>query len=98
MRYHTCPVCAYPEMPYPPERHEICPCCGTEFGYDDFSRSHRELRNAWLRSGGPWFNPLEAPPVNWSPFLQILRAGYDFDEPIPDLADADNTIKAASFA
>src|SRR5690242_21702553 len=76
---YTCPVCGFPNMPYPPDRHEICPCCGTEFGYDDFARSHRELRNEWLRLAGVWFSPIVAPPGGWNPFMQVLRAGCEFD-------------------
>ena|SRR6266496_5225385 len=95
MHYYTCPICGYAEMPYPPARHEICPCCGTEFGYDDFTRSHRDLRNNWLAQGGPWFSPVHTPPNGWNPFVQVLRAGYEFDGPIPDPIGADNTIQAA---
>ena len=35
MMHFTCPVCAYTLMPYPADEGNICPCCGTEFGYDD---------------------------------------------------------------
>lgn len=74
MKHHTCPVCGYAEMPYPPESHEICPCCGTEFGYDDFTRSYQELRDKWLAGGGAWFSPVHNPPDGWNPFVQALRA------------------------
>src|SRR3954468_6569402 len=88
---HTCPVCAYDQMPYPPDRFEICPCCGTEFGYHDHNRSRRELRNLWLARGAPCFNPIDAPPLNWNPYLQLVRAGFDFDVPLPDDPLVDNT-------
>lgn len=45
MNFYTCPVCAYERMPYPPKNYNICPCCGVEFGYEDFVATHRELRN-----------------------------------------------------
>lgn len=80
-------------MPYSPEDHEICPCCGTHFGYDDFRRSHRELRNAWLASGGQWFSPVHSRPLNWDPFLQVSLAGYDSDVQKPDSPDTENTVR-----
>ena len=43
---YTCHVCDDP-----PERYEICPCCGTEFENDDEIYTHEELRNKWIRSG-----------------------------------------------
>lgn len=45
-----CLVCGHPGLEEDPRRstHEICPCCGTQFGYDDAQASHAELRQAWL--------------------------------------------------
>ncbi len=94
MPIYTCPVCGFDQMPYSPSRHEICPCCGTEFGYDDFARSHRELRNTWLAQGGLWFSPVHPQPPNWNPFLQVIMAGYDFDVSVP--SESENTVLAAS--
>jgi hypothetical protein len=38
-RRERCPVCAFPGLEEPGdadrESSEICPCCGTRFGYDD---------------------------------------------------------------
>lgn len=76
MKY-TCPVCDYPDLVEEPYfSYEICPCCGTEFGYDDFikdhnSRSvadqvvraecHKQLRIKWEAAGKVWFSPQKKP-------------------------------------
>ena len=49
----TCPVCGYAEMEQPPKDFAICPQCMTEFGYDDYSRSHEDLRAEWLKRSQP---------------------------------------------
>jgi DNA repair exonuclease SbcCD ATPase subunit len=50
----TCPVCSYPGLPDEIE-HEICPVCGTHFGYEDFGTSPQELRRRWIEKGAPVF-------------------------------------------
>lgn len=40
---------------------EICPCCGTEFGYEDCSISVRRNRSAWIAKGLKWCNEREKP-------------------------------------
>lgn len=46
--------------------HEICPCCGTEFGYEDSNESSiLAQRERWLNSGAKWSNP-EEKPKKWS--------------------------------
>ena len=69
----TCPVCFYPNLPYPPRDYNICPCCGTEFGNDDALRSHEELRERWILAGANWF--FGAEPEHWNPWIQLIRAG-----------------------
>lgn len=76
-----CLVCGYDEMPHPPRDYNICPCCGVEFGLDDAFESHRELRDAWLQEGAPWFSS-EHPfvrPVNWDAWDQLELAGLQYD-------------------
>jgi hypothetical protein len=73
---HACPVCAFDEMPFPPEDHNICPCCGTEFGYHDRIISHRDLRRKWIENGCPWFSRGMSAPKGWSPLVQMLNAGF----------------------
>lgn len=47
----NCPVCGYGGLTEPPSDFTICP---TEFGYDDATRSHEELREEWVRNGSRW--------------------------------------------
>lgn len=75
---YTCPVCAYGAMEDPPIDYNICPCCGTEFGYTDHVRSYLDLRNAWLRNGAQWFSPVDVPPQGWNPYAQLDAAGYEY--------------------
>lgn len=46
MKY-TCPVCG-DDLDGPPENHNICERCDTQFGYTDCTRSHEELRREYL--------------------------------------------------
>ena len=72
---HMCPVCGFKQMPFPPEDHNICPSCGTEFGYHDRTLSHEALRKRWIASGARWFSTAMKPPVGWNPYDQMLSAG-----------------------
>jgi hypothetical protein len=67
---NMCPVCGF-GLDFPPEDFNICPCCGTEFGYDDASRSYSELRKRWLRDGALWWSQYLTPPLGWDPWEQI---------------------------
>lgn len=88
-----CPVCGYPSLPEHAMNHGICPSCGTEFGYDDFTRSHSELRTKWLRSGAEWFDDHTPRPRNWDPLKQVIdafsAAHLIASEPIRDAFRAD---------
>lgn len=80
MNFYTCPVCAYPDMTDPITEGNICPCCGTEFGYDDdLGVTYRQLRNLWINQGMPWFSPVRHPSSDWNPVRQLIEADYDFD-------------------
>jgi hypothetical protein len=74
MKY-KCPVCGFDQLSSPPMNHVMCPCCGTEFGYHDCTRSHLELMNRWLAKGAPWFSKSIAPPAGWSWFNQLVSSG-----------------------
>lgn len=56
-----CPVCDYAGLDEDPalQRFNICPRCGTEFGYDDAgpNREDRlsELRAIWIEGGARWW-------------------------------------------
>ena len=70
-----CPVCGYPDLDEKPANHEICPSCGTQFGYDDYLRPHEKLRQQWLKSGANWF--LKGyEPYRWNAFTQLQNAGF----------------------
>ena len=69
MNYYRCPVCFYPDMEDPAQEPNICICCGTEFGNDDYAMTHDELRDEWIAEGMPWF--FEEPPPGWSGERQL---------------------------
>jgi hypothetical protein len=75
MRY-TCPVCGYDQLLYPPTDYNICPSCGTEFGYTDFTRDHAELRMHWIDGGMRWHSSRIPAPPQWNPEQQLIRAGF----------------------
>ncbi len=52
--------------------YEICPCCGGEFGVDDYQVTvAREYRSRWIiEKGGAWSKPGERP-KDWDFFAQI---------------------------
>ena len=66
-----CKVCGY-ELGFAPwgennnsPSFEICPCCGAEFGYDDYTtESIKTYRSNWIKSGAKWFDP-NMMPNNW---------------------------------
>ena len=77
---YTCPVCGNPNMKWPPELHNHCRCCGTQFGYDDYGFTHEELRKKWINSGAEWWYKKDPPPPGWDPFEQMRQAGLPFEE------------------
>ena len=82
-RTSTCPVCGFNGLDEPPydaygcATFEICPCCGIQFGYDDFSRTHEALRAEWVDRGMPWWSQSRKPPVNWDAAAQCHTLGAD---------------------
>lgn len=62
-------------MANPPMNHALCPCCGTEFGYDDCTLSHELLRKEWLKGGPEWFSPNTPKPNSWNWYTQLYNAG-----------------------
>lgn len=77
----TCPVCGYPNLSEPAydesgcASFEICPSCGTEFGYDDVNKSLETLREEWLGRGAPWWSRDRCPPAGWSGAKQLEESG-----------------------
>lgn len=78
---HTCPVCGYSKLEFPPEDFTICPSCGTEFGYQDTCRSHKDLRDRWIANGPKWHSLVIKPPYLWNPYQQLIDAKYGLDIP-----------------
>jgi hypothetical protein len=84
---YTCPICGYNKLRHPPQNENICPSCYTEFGYDDATRSHSELRQEWLANGARWegVNVMPAP-YEWQPYEQLKNIGV-VREPVPEPMD-----------
>lgn len=68
---HHCSVCGYPldHLPWGEDgrspTYEICPCCGVEFGNEDYTpASIQRYRAKWIQEGAIWFTP-EAMPDDW---------------------------------
>ena len=71
---HQCPVCGY-LMADPPKDNNICPSCGTEFGYHDAGRTFADIRKEWAKAEAPWSSIYVHPPKDWNPYVQMLNAG-----------------------
>ena len=67
---YLCPVCGY-GMGEEPSNFNICPSCGTEFGYHDVNAPISELRANWLRFGAKWWSSADPQPEGWDPYLQV---------------------------
>lgn len=69
-------------QPFGEPSHEVCPCCGYEFGYDDDpdrvieALSFDEYRATWIADGCPWFDK-SARPAGWHLQVQLKAAGLD---------------------
>jgi transcription elongation factor Elf1 len=79
----VCPVCGFNELPEPAydetgtSSFEICPCCGTEFGYDDSSVKHSELRKKWISAGAKWWSKAQRTPLGWNAAQQLHNVKND---------------------
>jgi hypothetical protein len=77
---YTCPVCGFAELTLPPSDYSICPCCGTEFDYDNAALNNEQLRAIWIHDGAHWFAGDEWPaPIGWNPSIQLARAGMSVE-------------------
>jgi hypothetical protein len=79
MKMHTCPVCGYSALSKPPEDDEICPSCGTQFGYSDsgpepIAEIHAGLRKYWMDKGAKWQSKRIPEPFLWNPWQQLIDA------------------------
>ena len=81
-----CPVCGYPLGNYNPwgddgktPTFDICPCCGVEWGNEDYTTESRtEYRNKRLADGAKWFEP-QKKPVNWNLEEQLKDIDHETD-------------------
>ena len=81
-----CPVCGYPLGNYNPwgddgktPTFDICPCCGVEWGNEDYTTESRtEYHNKWLADGAKWFEP-QKKPVNWNLEEQLKDIDHETD-------------------
>lgn len=96
---HICPVCLYPHLEDPPQEFSICPCCGTEFGVDDFALApeevllaQRQLRWRWLQSGAAWFDPGTPQPAGWSAYKQVLGSPLSIRTSSRDVAGTNHSV------
>ncbi|MGN6293494.1 MAG: hypothetical protein ACTHMV_12190 [Chitinophagaceae bacterium] len=84
MNEHNCRVCGLyiTESPWGMDgespTYEICPCCGVEFGNEDYTiEATRRYRQKWLDKGGDWFNLKEKPEV-WDKEEQMKDIPEEF--------------------
>lgn len=77
---YLCPVCGYPRLDeaaydrFGCASYDICPCCGTEFGYDDSTVAHAYLRKKWVSGGMLWWSKHQLKPNDWDPVKQLKEA------------------------
>lgn len=78
MKDHNCRVCGLfiEDKPWGEDgncpTYEYCPCCGVEFGYQDYTvESTKEFRKKWIENGAKW-DSLEEKPENWDLEKQLM--------------------------
>lgn len=79
-----CPVCGLaldgPAWADGSASFEICPCCGTQFGYDDCCGGEAaarpawywQARQSWVAGGMRWWST-RTPPAGWDAVSQLAR-------------------------
>lgn len=84
MPKYICPVCGYDKLDEPPYNeileasYDTCPCCGVEFGYDDFKNDNVSFsiaRRKWVEEGAKWFNENQKP-NNWNMEEQLKNTEH----------------------
>ena len=73
-----CPICTYNGLKRDPHEgdHEICPSCGTHFGYVDCGPERKEfywgmLRERYIVGGCKWYSGFKPRPENFDPMENI---------------------------
>lgn len=73
-KFYICLVCGWRglenELIEPFQSHEICSCCGTQYGLDViYIKDVWSVRKEWLNEGAQWFDDEDytfpAKPKNW---------------------------------
>jgi hypothetical protein len=84
MSEHNCRVCGLyiNELPWEEDgqspTYEICPCCGVEFGNEDYTiESIKKYRTEWIQTGAKWFSPKEKPFI-WNIESQLQNIPKEF--------------------
>lgn len=83
-KYH-CTVCGLPLdfAPWGKDKnfptYDICPCCGVEWGNEDYtSESRKEYCSKWIAAGTKWFDP-QKKPANWNLEEQLKNIANETD-------------------
>ena len=91
---YFCPICGFKGLENTPEgltkcflgSHEICPCCGVQFGYHispgvsgGVKNRIRELRQKWIDKGAQ-FHFEEDKPKDWNLEKQLANIGVILDK------------------
>lgn len=77
---YICHVCGYNgliEAPWSENgkvpSHNICDCCGVEFGYEDCNEGAiLRYRENWINGGCEWFDESQKP-INWNLEQQLTN-------------------------
>jgi hypothetical protein len=79
-----CRVCGFKHYDFPwgadgkTPSFEICECCGTEFGYEDYQLgSIHKARAEWIAEGARWAMPISMP-IGWKLEEQIAAIPESF--------------------
>jgi hypothetical protein len=84
----TCRVCGYLFTGFQPwgddgetASFSYCPCCFTEFGFDDIrTELIREKRRQWIDKGYLWYE-INKKPADWNPREQLKNIPKQFLDP-----------------
>lgn len=90
---NICPVCNYNGLYEPPYNKygrgsdEICPCCGFQFGLDDYpdkEAGYEKWRKSWVNKGCTWFSKFRLPPADYSPVVLTLETDEEPELEVPE--------------
>ncbi len=70
---NICPVCGYDGFEETPTLGDICPSCGTEYGFNDERVSHKTLRQRWEKQGCKWWSHRRYPSSDWNAEIQLAN-------------------------